>query len=178
MIPGFNRFVLDRMAETHGTRNSSSAFDRSQANPDPPKRSEADTNRIAAEAGHLPVACCHGRGPVIASCPSSIRGGEAAAGAFGRFSAIGSNAIPSSATCRDGITFEYRRRVTAQAMRGHKQRALPSSGCFLLEGVIGGTNQRTGFHVFETHLFAALFEIVKFVRADVPLDRQMLGRRL
>ncbi len=55
---------------------------------------------------------------------------------------------------------------------------LCSRGFFLLEGVIRGTNQRTCFHVLESHLLAESLEFREFIRMDVSLDRQMFVRRL
>jgi hypothetical protein len=48
----------------------------------------------------------------------------------------------------------------------------------LFEGVIRGSNQRPGFYVLETHLFAQALKLREFIRVDVPLDGQVLVRRL
>ena len=53
-----------------------------------------------------------------------------------------------------------------------------AGGFFLFEGVIRGANQRAGFHVLESHLFAEALEFGEFIRMDVALDRQVFGRWL
>lgn len=51
---------------------------------------------------------------------------------------------------------------------------LAACGCFLLEGMIGGANERPSFHVFETHLLAKSFVFAEFVRMDESLNAKML----
>jgi hypothetical protein len=48
----------------------------------------------------------------------------------------------------------------------------------LLESVIRGTNEWSGFNVLESHLLAEVFVFREFVGMDVSLDRQMFGRGL
>ncbi len=52
---------------------------------------------------------------------------------------------------------------------------LPYSGFRLIKGVVGGTNERSGFDVLETHLLAKNLVIGKFIGMDVANDGQVFA---
>lgn len=55
---------------------------------------------------------------------------------------------------------------------------LGSRSRFLFEGVIGRADERAGFDVLETHLFAEALVLREFIRMNEAHDRQMLARGL